>query len=134
MKMSLAICLLATLVAATPAHAEKFYKWQDADGVWHYSNKPPKDQPAEALTVRSKGATQSDEERAEQARKEKARGGVPVATAEQCTKLRENLKVLDSATSVRIDRNADGEAEDMSMEEQRAEAEKTRRQIERFCD
>ncbi|MCC6562087.1 MAG: hypothetical protein IT478_12065, partial [Xanthomonadales bacterium] len=97
-------------------------------------NKPPKDQPAEALTVRSKGATQSDEERAEQARKEKARGGVPVATAEQCEKLRANLKLLDTEVAVRVDRNFDGVPEEISMEEQRAEAEKTRRQIERFCD
>lgn len=134
MKMSLAISLLATLLAATPVHAEKFYKWQDADGVWHYSNKPPKDQPAEALTVRAKGATQSDEERAEQARKAKARSGVPVATAEQCEKLRANLKLLDTEVGVRVDRNADGVPEEISMEEQRAEAEKARNQIERFCD
>ncbi|HQW80313.1 MAG TPA: DUF4124 domain-containing protein [Pseudomonadota bacterium] len=134
MKAHLAICLIVTLLSAFPANAEKYYKWQDESGAWHYSSKPPKEQQAEALTVRAKAPSQSDDEIAAQARKDKARNGVPVATAEQCEKLRANLKVLDSAISVRIDRDGSGESKEMTMEEQRAEAERTRDQIERFCD
>jgi hypothetical protein len=134
MRTQLAVLVFAALVAATPASAEKYYKWQDANGTWHYGTKPPKDQQAEALTVRAKAASETEEEAAERLRKEKARNGVPVATAEQCAKLRENLKVLDTAVSVRADRDGDGEPEELSMEEQRAEAERTRKQIERFCD
>ena len=36
------------------AQAEKYYKWQDETGTWHYSNKPPKDQEAQPLNVHSK--------------------------------------------------------------------------------
>lgn len=135
MKIHLAIgVFLLAATVATPAFAQKYYKWQDENGTWHYGTKPPKDQKTESLTVRAKAPTESAEESAERERKAKARNGVPVATAEQCTKLRENLKILDTAVSVRYDRNGDGEPESLSLEEQRAEAERTRKQVERFCD
>ena len=134
MRIHLAVCVLAALAVSTPASAEKYYKWQDESGAWHYGTKPPKDQQAEALTVRSKAPTESDAEVAERARKDKARNGVPVATAEQCAKLRENLNILDTSVSVRYDRNGDGEPEQLSLEEQRSEAERTRKQVEKFCD
>ena len=62
MKAHLAICLIVTLLSAFPANAEKYYKWQDESGAWHYSSKPPKEQQAEALTVRAKAPSQSDDE------------------------------------------------------------------------
>jgi hypothetical protein len=131
MKLRIATLILALMVAPL-AQAEKYYKWQDADGTWHYGAKPPKDVQAEKLTVRAKAPSQSPEEAAEKARKDKARNGVPVASAEQCTKLRENLKVLDGEVSVRVNRN--GEMQELSLEEQRAQAQRTRQDIEQFCD
>ena len=134
MRIHLAVFFLATLAVSAPASAEKYYKWQDENGSWHYGTRPPKDQQAESLNVRAKAPTETDEEISERKRKEKARDGVPVATADQCAKLRENFTILDTSVSVRYDRNGDGEPEQLSMEEQRSEAERTRKQIEKFCD
>ena len=75
MRIHLAVFFLATLAVSAPASAEKYYKWQDENGSWHYGTRPPKDQQAESLNVRAKAPTETDEEISERKRKEKARDG-----------------------------------------------------------
>ena len=45
MKRAIAICVILLMAIAAPAIAE-MYKWQDEEGVWHFTNqKPPDDVP-----------------------------------------------------------------------------------------
>lgn len=48
-----ALLLVALLLFSTAAVAKQVYKYQDEDGIWHFSDKPPKtDQPVESRPVR----------------------------------------------------------------------------------
>lgn len=49
MKQLLILCLLCGLAAT--ASADTFYRWQDAAGVTHYSERPPSDVGSEDVTV-----------------------------------------------------------------------------------
>lgn len=46
------VLLLALAAVALPAHAQ-VYRWVDADGVVHYTDKPPPAHEAEALPIRT---------------------------------------------------------------------------------
>jgi len=35
------LLVVAALLLAPLAQAQKFYKWQDESGTWHYDSKPP---------------------------------------------------------------------------------------------
>lgn len=52
LRVAWAFVLLAALLVTGHAHAQ-VYRWVDADGVVHYGDKPPADQDAEALPIRS---------------------------------------------------------------------------------
>lgn len=135
MKLRIAICMTALLLCAPLAHAEKFYKWQDAEGVWHYSNKPPKDVQAQALRVHSKPATVSEEEvaAAEAADKAETARELSGADSANCKRVQENLRVLLNNSQVKKDKDGDGQEEILSEDEHLAEVSATRKQVEKFC-
>ena len=57
MNKHIVLFTLIALLLSPLAQAEKFYKWQDENGVWHYDSKPPKTQEATALKIYSKSAS-----------------------------------------------------------------------------
>lgn len=59
-KLAIIFIVLAVLAylfiptkAAKPASTQSFYKWQDAQGQWHYTDKAPNDIESSQISVRS---------------------------------------------------------------------------------
>lgn len=99
------------LLASATASAGTVYKWKDANGVTHYSEKPPAGQKYEAREVQ-------------------ARDPVPRETAaapaenKACTDARGNLTLLNGSGKVMQDTDGDGKADTALTEAQRS-AQKT---------
>jgi len=133
--------LLAVLFLASPlVLAEQFYKWQDDKGVWHYSAKPPKDQPADKLSVHTqagRGADEGDEGDDEEgdgdAAKAAAAGTGETIESINCKAARNNLETLNNNPVVSKDLDGDGVAENLSLEQHQEEIAFAERQIAAFC-
>ncbi len=103
MKAQLAVSLFATMLLVAPVHAEKFYKWQDEQGTWHYSKTPPKETEAQALNVRAQGATPTEAELAAKAEADKnaaTKAMTDGSESAHCKRARENLQILLNNTQV----------------------------------
>jgi hypothetical protein len=136
MKAQLAVCLFATMALVAPVHAEKFYKWQDEQGTWHYSKTPPKDADAQALNVRAQGATPTEAELAAKAEADKQAANKAMtdgSDSANCKQARANLAILLNNTQVQKDIDGDGKEEVLTQDEQLAEVSATRRQVEKYC-
>ena len=127
--------LLALLVASPALLAEQFYKWQDEQGVWHYSAKPPKDQPADQLKVRTQAGRGGDEaeEGEEGEAKPKTKAGAESPESANCKAAKKNLEVLNSNEKVLKDTDGDGEPEELDLDQHQAEIATAERQISAFC-
>lgn len=127
--------LLALLVASPALLAEQFYKWQDEQGVWHYSAKPPKGQPADKLKVRTQAGRSGDEseEGEDGEAKPKTKPGAETTESVNCKAAKKNLDVLNSNQTVLKDTDGDGEPEELSLEQHQAEIANAERQIAAFC-
>ena len=135
MKLRIAMFTLAALLLAPLVHAEKYYKWQDETGTWHYSNKPPKGQEAQPLNVRAKPATPTEGEaiaKAE-AEKEAVKRELSGVDSANCKRVQDNLRVLLNHTQVQKDVDGDGKEEILTPDEQLAEVSATRKQVEKYC-
>lgn len=136
MKPRIAICMIALMLCAPIALADKYYKWQDENGTWHYSKVPPKDASAQLLNVRSHGATPTEEELAAKAaaeREAKSKALTDGSDSANCKRARENLAILLNNTQVQKDKDGDGKEEILTEDEQLAEVSATRKQVEKFC-
>jgi hypothetical protein len=136
MKPRIAICMIALLLGAPVALADKYYKWQDENGTWHYSKQPPKDVDAKPLNVRARAATPTEEELAAKAEAERTaanRALTDGSDSANCKRARENLAILLNNTQVQKDKDGDGKVEVLTEDEQMAEVSATRRQVEKFC-
>jgi hypothetical protein len=123
--------LICLLMISPVALAEQFYKWQDDKGVWHYSAKPPKDQPADKLQVRSAATrAESEEEEGEDAEKPK-KNAAPVPP--NCVAARQNLLALNSSQKVSKDTDGDGVPEELTLDQHQEEIGLAQRQIAAFC-
>ena len=99
--------------AASPAAAQQVYKWKDARGVTHYSEKPPASgqyttqeavrDPAVAAPVTASAAD-----------------AVPPAVDTRCTTARRNLANLQSGQPVQMDSDGDGTADKPLTEAERS--------------
>jgi hypothetical protein len=122
--------LVTALLAATPGvAAEKYYKWVDAQGITHYSSRPPHNQ--DATTVRTTNlkpdaapATPAGDTVA--AAPDAAPAAVPEKSPERCDIGRNNLRTINENPRVRT-KTDDGSfryLEPAEIEEQRQRAEK----------
>lgn len=127
-----ATLLLALLVASPALLAEQFYKWQDEKGVWHYSAKPPKDQPADKLKVRTQAGRSGDEDEDGEA-KPKAKAGAESPESTNCKAAKKNLEVLNGNEKVLKDIDGDGVPEELDLDQHQAEIATAERQISAFC-
>lgn len=135
MNKQLVLFTLIALLLSPLAQAEKFYKWQDENGVWHYDSKPPKTQEATALKIYSKSASpvadEADEEdEASEADKAEPRPG---SDAANCKVVKANLQLLTSDAQATKDLDGDGKQDRLSREQTQAEIAATRKQIEMYC-
>jgi hypothetical protein len=99
------LCLLV-LVISSSASSKDFYKWQDDDGLTHYSAHPPRNQrPAEK--VRATNTTGTPAPTKEPASRDKPEAETEQVTtskknSESCAIAQKNLKTLQERARVRI--------------------------------
>ncbi|WP_461518582.1 DUF4124 domain-containing protein [Porticoccus sp.] len=144
--LAMALCL--------PLHAAKIYKWQDESGSWHYSEKPPLEENAEVIKIKSTPANADDtesntEETAntpksteviEEKAKEPLKKSPEVLAAEQarktenCNKAKKNLDTLTYRSKVLIDDEERGEQRYLDEKEHEEWMDKSRKQVEEFCN
>lgn len=100
------LCLL--LSASFAAQAAKVYQWKDANGVTHYSERPPAGQEVASRTISNQGNTG------------------PVATepksteSQGCLDARRNLELLSGGGQVMQDTDGDGKPDKALSEDERA--------------
>ncbi len=101
--------LVGIVVVATPAAAEKVYKWVDSDGVTHYQAHPPKNLKTETLITKTGHSAPSVNAAKEQsAELASAEIETQKASDAECEKARANLNLLNQGQRVRIkDDNGD---------------------------
>lgn len=139
----------AAMAVSVPAHADKVYKWVDAQGVTHYGEKAPQEA-ANATKVKVSDTTSSDVdtelERLEKTRQaakaaKSADGEEPVtaapppkgqseANSQACEKHRKNLEALKSGRPVRVLDEA-GKARAIGDEERKAQLELAESELKR---
>jgi hypothetical protein len=143
-----ALVLLAAVTALPLAtSAAGIYKWQDADGKTHFSDKPPPDVEAETIKAPTAPAAQNAgtelealterveenyqrrmEQRAEQAREREEAEKM----AAHCADTRAKLERLQTSTRRQII-NAQGEREFLPEEQRQAWMRQAREELEKHC-
>jgi hypothetical protein len=136
--------LLCLLLPAAGMAAEKFYKWQDADGAWHYTTTPPPaDRVAQEVQVDGREpavpATAAPEAAAPAtpaATDPNARSDEQINEARRasCEQARRNVQMLQNATTARMDLDRDGTPETLNAEQINAQLARARQQVQEFCN
>lgn len=97
---ALAAFAVALVFTASPAAAQQVYKWKDARGVTHYSEKPPASgQYTTQDAVRDPATAPASAS---------ATDNAPSAVDSRCTTARRNLANLQSGQPVQMDSDGDG--------------------------
>lgn len=147
---NIALALLA-ITLCLPLHAAKVYKWQDADGAWHFSEKPPVEQQAEIIKLKQTPKVGADnetdetnkEDTGEQPPPKEDRVSTntepkPAYTAEEkranCDLAKKRLGGLETHPRVLINDDKSGEERYLTPEEHQEWQAKSRQEISEFCE
>jgi hypothetical protein len=144
------LLLFALLGVAALAHAERVYKWTDAQGITHYSDAPPPQDTQNVQTVRVSGGDRPHADQAADAAAAAPDASKPAAPAaaqpapevtndpaeyraKNCAAARSNLEILQSKFPVSMP-NKDGKQEAVADDKSRQAAiADARAQIAEFC-
>jgi hypothetical protein len=124
------LALVAILVLASPALAQRVYKWTDAQGVVHYADAPPEGVKFERVNV-SSGTARTEAEPSPDSQGEGA-AAAPV-TSPQCLQARANLDTLSHNTVVRKDVDGDGTPEDITGDALQQEIIRAQKLVDAYC-
>jgi hypothetical protein len=135
-----ALILLAglSLAATTVFAAEHYFKWQDANGVWHYTQQPPPDGVASerinVATGRSEPAPEPEApaESPEAAAASANNAEIEKRRREACQAARANVATMESNPTVTM-LNADGTQRTLSPEETQRQLDLARAQVTLYC-
>ena len=95
----LAAACIAAAFAPAPVAAQTVYKWKDAKGVTHYSERPP---------TAGRYTAQDGKRDPVAAAKAEAKAGQAEKPDPRCNTARSNLATLQGKAAVQIDSNGDG--------------------------
>lgn len=146
MKLLVFILSLQFLLLATTAQAEKIFRWQDAAGTWHYSEKPPINEAVEAINIKApatSGSTKQPQVTSDTDDKVVA-NTVPTKSAEvaaedkaladkNCQNAKANLKSLTEHGRLRILDEELGEERYLSEKEHSDWLQKSRDEVDKYC-
>lgn len=143
------VIIASTLALSTNIQAGKFYKWEDENGVTHYTETPPPN--AQSTTVRTQG---KDPKNAEQAKAKltEQRNALTEAIADKnaagkkstveaenekikkgnCETAKNNLKMLEEHSRIR-EKGEDGEYIAIGEEKRQARIKTAKERIKEFC-
>lgn len=135
-----ALILLAGLLFAASASfaAEHYFKWQDANGVWHYTQQPPPDgvksERINVTTGRSEPAPLpvADAASADGASAAPNNAEVEKRRREACQAARANVSTMEANATVTM-LNADGSQRTLTPEETQRQLETARAQVTLYC-
>jgi hypothetical protein len=134
------LILLATLSFAAPASlgAEHFFKWQDANGVWHYTQQPPPEGiKGERINI-STGRTEvaavepAQPESPEQQAAAQRSAELEKRRREACEAARANVATIEANPTVTM-LNPDGSQRTLTPEEAQRQLETARAQVTLYC-
>jgi len=138
--MALTICLSSNLVAET------MYKWQDAKGITHYTQTPPKDAAYEVIEVKqtdsrgNRGVRSSQNRPVNPQQPSVAAAQTPTTDVERyrairnnnCELAKRNLNTLTTVARIRIPDGVGGERL-LSDKEKSEKVALTQEQVKTFC-
>lgn len=146
---AIVVSALMLLLAFAAQAGEKFYKWKDESGAWHYTRTPPPaGAPAENVEVKSAvpatgaatpaASTNPAAAPATADAGAAAPGDVSVDSradrTAQCEKARRYAETLANNTYIARDADGDGEAEIMSDTEKARETERAQMAVKLACE
>lgn len=123
--MRFAVFLISVLLAGIASAAE-IYKWTDAKGRTHYSDRPP---PAD-VTAERRDLPREAERPAEPAAEVDA---AAAEAARLCTQARDNLRLLQENTNVAMDLDGDGTPETLDEDTRLIQIRLAERAVEQRC-
>lgn len=142
MRVLFAVALMC--LVASPAFAgKKFYKWQDENGVWHYTEKQPKDQAAAPVNVSAKAPDVGDTAADASGKKADVPAGMADDPAAQrivagrqaaCERAQQAVKVYEENAEVTLDLDKDGKAEVLTTQQHLEQLAKAREQASSYCN
>jgi cell division septation protein DedD len=127
-----------SLAATTGLAAEHYFKWQDANGVWHYTQQPPPEGVAsERINVATGRAEPAPAPAPANASPEAAATAANNAEVEKrrreaCQAARANVATIEANPTVTM-LNADGTQRTLSPEETQRQLELARAQVTLYC-
>lgn len=131
---------LALAAAAGPVAAAKLYKWVDERGVVHYADRPPAGQGFEEIEIKErKAAEQEDQQQTAPAQSptEAAPAGDRISAEEarrrNCDASRSVLAQLQANERVRMDTDGDGQLEELTPAQRRAQIALYRERVATYC-
>ncbi len=148
---SACLVLILTLLGAPATEADNAYTWTDADGIVHYSDKPPESGKAKAIklkTSRLRDQPEAAPTAATQTNQDKQPADeepVTVPTEEpstltlaqrrdNCERARKNLAALETRPQVLIDDKETGERRVLAYEEHADMIVKSREHVRKYCN
>ncbi len=131
------------LILGTTAMAGQVYTWVDKQGVTHFSEQPPKDQPSTPLSTANRAPRPAAQERTpapqtddpkQEAINRKVKRDVAAQQAklkEFCETVRTNLAQLENNPRLRVE--TDGQMRRLNEEERQARITEAKQAIEHSC-
>lgn len=121
----LRFAVIAVFFAAGAAHAGEVYKWKDASGATHYTQKPPAKGAFSVVKVNDKAPTPAASTTAAPtaARSTNAASSSAASATKDnaaCERARANLAVLTGKTTVQMDSDGDGKPDKTLNDTERA--------------
>lgn len=127
-----------SLAASTALAAEHYFKWQDANGVWHYTQQPPPEGVASERINVSTGRSEPEQapapatESPEAAAAAANNAEVEKRRREACQAARTNVATMEANPTVTM-LNADGTQRTLSPEETQRQLDLARAQVTLYC-
>ncbi|MBK8284231.1 MAG: DUF4124 domain-containing protein [Ahniella sp.] len=141
---TLLVLVMACLVAGPAYAGKKFYKWQDEQGAWHYTEKQPAGQAAASVNVSDKAPDVSEEEPADGAdaaakvpdeyANDAAAQRIVAGRQEACERARKAVAVYEENAEVTVDLDKDGRAEVLTTQQHLEQMTRAREQAESYCN
>lgn len=125
---TLAVC--AFILGVCPViQAADYYRWQDQQGVVHYTDKPPKGVDAKKLATKTRQPKASEES---ETPADKVDQDASAKDAERCKAEQDRLAVLESNSKVQM-RDAEGNLRTLNAQEMQTEIAFAQKAIQHFC-
>lgn len=129
---ALAAMAIAALFFGQARAATEVYKWTDENGVVHYTDAPPEGSAYERLNMGGAGARAEAPPPEPEAVIEVPKPPAPT-TQSNCQVARKNVETFAKSVSIRMDRDGDGEAEELDDVQRASELSRNQELVKLYC-